>query len=146
LNELTVGPPAKVIDCSGGARTTSAPNVHERARNSVDTILQPVEGLSDQMAKELTSTNPYDMGIHNSGEQSYLNWKFTLTALGIATALVAATATTRLMHLPLFGITPLDPLAFALMPVPLAAAAILASYVPARRALAVDLVETMRAE
>jgi ABC-type antimicrobial peptide transport system permease subunit len=63
----------------------------------------------------------------------FLRRGIALTALGIATGLVAATATTRLMHLPLFGITPLDSLAFALMPVLLAAAAILASYVPARR-------------
>jgi ABC-type lipoprotein release transport system permease subunit len=46
----------------------------------------------------------------------------------------------------LFGTSPLDPIAFAVMPVVLAAAAVLASYLPARRALAVDPVETLRAE
>ena len=46
----------------------------------------------------------------------------------------------------LFGISPLDPFTFAAMPVVLAAAAVLASYLPARRAMAVDPVETMRAQ
>jgi ABC-type lipoprotein release transport system permease subunit len=46
----------------------------------------------------------------------------------------------------LFGVGPLDPITFAAMPVVLAAAALLASYFPARRAVAVDPVETMRAE
>jgi ABC-type lipoprotein release transport system permease subunit len=46
----------------------------------------------------------------------------------------------------LFGVEPLDPITFATMPVVLAAAAILATYLPARRAMLVDPVETMRAE
>jgi ABC-type lipoprotein release transport system permease subunit len=46
----------------------------------------------------------------------------------------------------LFGIGPLDSVTFTAMPLVLAAVAVLASYVPARRAMAVDPVETMRAE
>jgi ABC-type lipoprotein release transport system permease subunit len=46
----------------------------------------------------------------------------------------------------LFGIGPLDPIAFATAPIVLASAAVLASYLPARRAVAVDPVETLRAE
>jgi len=46
----------------------------------------------------------------------------------------------------LFGISPLDPVTFTAMPIVLAAAAVLASYLPARRAAAVNPVETMRAE
>jgi ABC-type lipoprotein release transport system permease subunit len=46
----------------------------------------------------------------------------------------------------LFGISPLDPITFTVMPVVLVAAAVLASHLPARRAFAVDPVETLRAE
>jgi ABC-type lipoprotein release transport system permease subunit len=46
----------------------------------------------------------------------------------------------------LFGVSPLDPLTFAVMPVVLTLVAVLASYLPACRAVAVDPVETMRVE
>ena len=46
----------------------------------------------------------------------------------------------------LFGISPLDPLTYAVVPLVLVSAALLASYLPARRAAAVDPVESLRAE
>ena len=64
----------------------------------------------------------------------------------MAIGLAGAVGFTRLMQSLLFGISPLDPIAFTAMPVVLAAAAVLASYLPARRAIAVDPVETLRAE
>jgi ABC-type lipoprotein release transport system permease subunit len=51
-----------------------------------------------------------------------------------------------LMQTLLFGISPLDPLTFIVMPLVLATAAAAASYFPARRAVAVDPAETLRAE
>jgi ABC-type lipoprotein release transport system permease subunit len=52
----------------------------------------------------------------------------------------------RLMRTLLFGISPLDPLTFAAVPVVLIAAAALASYLPARHTSAVNPVEALRAE
>jgi ABC-type lipoprotein release transport system permease subunit len=52
----------------------------------------------------------------------------------------------RLMKSLLFGISPLDPLTYIAVPVILAAATVLASYLPARRAAAVDPVEALKAE
>jgi len=52
----------------------------------------------------------------------------------------------RLMRSLLFGIGPLDPVTFTAVPVVLVAAAALASYLPARRAAAVDPVDALRAE
>ena len=46
----------------------------------------------------------------------------------------------------LFGISPLDPLTFAAVPIALIAAAALASYLPARRTAAINPVEALRAE
>jgi predicted permease len=69
-----------------------------------------------------------------------------LAGVGVAIGLAGALGSTRFMQSLLFGIGPLDPIAFMLMPAVLAAAAVLASYLPARRAAAVDPVETLRAE
>jgi predicted permease len=67
-------------------------------------------------------------------------------AAGLLAGLGGAFAVTRLMKSLLYGVTPLDPMTFAAMPVLLAAAVALASYLPARAATTVDPVETMRAE
>ena len=69
-----------------------------------------------------------------------------LTGVGTGIGLIAAVGLTRLMKSLLFGISPLDPLTYAAVPVVLAAAAVLASYIPARRAAAVDAVEALKAE
>ena len=66
--------------------------------------------------------------------------------VGLLVGLSAAFVLTRLMKSVLFGVTPLDPVTFAAMPLLLAAAAVLASYLPARAASMVDPVETMRVE
>jgi predicted permease len=69
-----------------------------------------------------------------------------LATLGVGIGLGGAAAFTQLMRSLLFGISPLDPITFTAMPIVLAVAALLASYLPARRAVAVDPVETMRAQ
>ena len=76
----------------------------------------------------------------------FLRQGLGLTGIGAAIGLGAAIFLTRLMKSLLFGISPLDPLTYAGVPFVLAAAALLASYLPARRAAAVDPVEALRAE
>jgi len=70
----------------------------------------------------------------------------TLAGIGVAIGLGAAVGLMRLMKSLLFGISPLDPLTYAAVPLVLMAAAVLASYLPARRAAAVDPVEALRAD
>jgi ABC-type antimicrobial peptide transport system permease subunit len=60
--------------------------------------------------------------------------------------LVVATGLTRVMASLLFGTSPLDPMTFVSTALLLAMAAMVASYLPARRAAAVDPVEALKAE
>jgi predicted permease len=76
----------------------------------------------------------------------FLRRGLIVATVGLLLGLGAAVASTRLMQSILFGVEPLDPITFATMPVLLTAAAVLATYLPARRAVLVDPVETMRAE
>jgi predicted permease len=84
-------------------------------------------------------------------QQGRLRWMFVrsglvLTGIGVAVGVVAATGLMRLMKSLLFGVSPLDPFTYVSVPVVLAVSAMLASYLPARRAAAVDPVEALRAE
>jgi putative ABC transport system permease protein len=69
-----------------------------------------------------------------------------LAGVGVILGLAAASTLMSLMKSLLFGISPFDPLTYAAVPIVLVAAAMLASYLPARRASAVDPVEALRDE
>ncbi len=69
-----------------------------------------------------------------------------LASIGTVIGLVAAIGLTRLMKSLLFEISPIDPLTYVAVAVVLTAAAVLASYLPARRVAAVDPVEALKAE
>ena len=69
-----------------------------------------------------------------------------LAGVGVAIGLGAAAGLTRLMSTLLYGITPLDPMTYAVVPVILVITTVLASYLPARRAMSVDPVEALRPE
>jgi predicted permease len=83
--------------------------------------------------------------------KSELKWMFVrsallLTAVGVVIGICTAAALTQFMKSLLFNISPLDPITYITVPLVLAAAAAFASYLPARRAAAVDPVEALRAE
>jgi len=69
-----------------------------------------------------------------------------LAAAGVAVGTVAAALLTSFMEALLFGIEPSDPATFAQVIVMLLAAAAVASWLPARRALGIDPVSALRAE
>jgi putative ABC transport system permease protein len=69
-----------------------------------------------------------------------------LAGIGIGAGLAAASALTRLMSTMLFGVKPTDFYTFAAISVLLGAVALLASYLPSRRAMALDPVTALRHE
>jgi predicted permease len=69
-----------------------------------------------------------------------------LAAGGVAAGIVLAFAMARLMAGFLYGVSPFDPLIFLGVPSFLALVALLACYLPARRATRVDPVEALRSE
>jgi predicted lysophospholipase L1 biosynthesis ABC-type transport system permease subunit len=69
-----------------------------------------------------------------------------LASVGAACGLAAAFGLSRLMSSLLFGVGAADPLTYALVAVTLVSAAVVASYLPARRASAVDPMDALRAD
>jgi predicted permease len=78
--------------------------------------------------------------------RSFVRYGMVLTGVGVAIGLAGATGLARLMSSLLFGISPLDPITYLAVPLVLAMAAALASYLPVRRATGVDAIEVLKAE
>jgi ABC-type antimicrobial peptide transport system permease subunit len=76
----------------------------------------------------------------------FVRYGLALTGVGIAVGLAAAAVTSRLLSSLLFGVKPLDPLTYGLTAMILLGAALGASYIPARRPVSVDPIETLRGE
>jgi ABC-type antimicrobial peptide transport system permease subunit len=70
----------------------------------------------------------------------------TLTTIGLLVGLAGAAAVTRLMQNVLFGIAPLDAVAFAVAPAVVVPVAMLASLLPARRAARTAPADALRCE
>jgi ABC-type antimicrobial peptide transport system permease subunit len=69
-----------------------------------------------------------------------------LTVVGVVVGLAGAVALTRILSSLLYDVTPTDPLTLACVSLVLAAIALLASYLPARRAARIDPMAALRYE
>lgn len=78
--------------------------------------------------------------------QLILKHGVVLVAFGVIVGLIAAAVLTRLMSHMLYGVTATDPLTFSAIALLLTFVALVACYLPARRAAHVDPVEALRSE
>jgi predicted permease len=79
-------------------------------------------------------------------QQMFVRHGLLLTVIGLVCGMLAAFAVTRLMTSLLFGVGPLDPVTYVVVPTLLACAALAASYFPARRATHIDPSDALRSQ
>jgi putative ABC transport system permease protein len=119
---------------------------------AVTALLLSVVGIYGVIAYSVTERT-LEMGIRISlgaGGRDILRLVlqrgFLLAGTGIAIGLAAAVALTRLMAALLYHVSVTDPATFIAGPALFAAAALVASYLPARRAMRVDPAIALRAQ
>jgi predicted permease len=108
-----------------------------------------VYGVVSYSVKQRTSEIGVRVALGASpGQVSRLIVQQSLTPVfaGLIAGLALASVVTRLLTNQLFEVSPIDPATFSVVAMILLAAAVLASVIPARRAMRVDPVDALRAE
>jgi putative ABC transport system permease protein len=101
----------------------------------------------------IVSRRTHEIGVQmalgaRSGDvmKTILKQGFKLTLIGLVIGMVGAFAATRIIRSLLHDVSPTDPLTFVCVSFLLACVALLASYIPARRAAKIDPMEALRYE
>ena len=100
-------------------------------------LLRPLPFKDPARVVAVKTTEPDrrdDIGV---SYPAFLDWR-SLAALGIAIGATAALLPSRLITSLLYRVKPTDPATFMAVPIVLAGIALLATYIPARRAAKVD--------
>ncbi len=100
-------------------------------------VAQRVREIGVRMALGAESTDVIRLVLGNGAR---------LALIGAIVGVLASAAASRVMRGVLYGVSPLDPLVYAAMPLLLMAVALFATYLPARRAARADPVIALRAE
>src|SRR5262245_9765473 len=83
---------------------------------------------------------------HHTVKSQFVRDGLLLAIIGAGFGLAASAALTRFLSSLLFQVNPIDPITYIAVTATLIVAAVTASYLPARRATAVNPVEALRAE
>ena len=134
--------------------STAEPRFQTRVLTSFSSIafLLAIVGIYGVMAYSVTQRTQeigirMAIGARRGHIVGMILWRSAaLVAGGLAIGLAGAWAATRVLKNFLFEVTPFDPLTFAVVSLLLASVALVACYIPARRASAIDPLVALRYE
>jgi ABC-type antimicrobial peptide transport system permease subunit len=134
------------VRSTGGPRTTA-----DRERNRLRSVLAAVGiyGILSYSVERRTREIGIRMALGARPAEmvrAIVGQGLKLTLIGLSFGFAGAFAVTRLLATLLFGVTPVDPVTFVGVGVVLAIVALVASYVPARRATRIQPTIALRSE